>query len=166
MSAALKPRTEIRNMSNRDLRGVSSVEQASYEFPWSPGIFRDCLLAGYQCLVLVTDGDVNGYAIMSVAASEAHILNLCVHPELQQQGFGRQLLHALCTRARAMGVERAFLEVRPSNDAAMNLYRSAGFEQIGVRPSYYQAHGGREDAVIFAARIDEALREIDATAVR
>ena len=89
MSAALQPRTEIRNMSNRDLRGVSAVEQASYEFPWNPGIFRDCLLAGYQCLVLVTDGDVNGYAIMSVAASEAHILNLCVHPELQQQGFGR-----------------------------------------------------------------------------
>ena len=166
MSAALQPRIEIRNMSNRDLRGVSSVEQASYEFPWSPGIFRDCLLAGYQCLVLATDGDVNGYAIMSVAASEAHILNLCVHPELQRRGFGRQLLHALCTRAQAMGVERVFLEVRPSNDAAMNLYRSVGFEQIGVRPSYYQAHGGREDAVIFAARIDEALRETGETDAR
>ena len=166
MSAALEPRTEIRNMSNRDLRGVAAVEQASYAFPWSPGIFRDCLLAGYQCLVLVVDGDVSGYAIMSVAASEAHILNLCVHPELQGQGCGRQLLHALCTRAQAMGVERAFLEVRPSNDAAIRLYRSAGFEQIGVRPSYYQAHGGREDAVIFAASIGEALRETDAPDVR
>ena len=166
MSAALQPRIEIRGMTNRDLRGVAAVEQASYEFPWSPGIFRDCLLAGYQCLVLIIDGDVNGYAIMSVAASEAHILNLCVHPELQRRGYGRELLHALCTRARAMGVERAFLEVRPSNDAAVGLYHSAGFERIGVRPSYYKARGGREDAVIFAAGIGEALREIDATGAR
>ena len=152
-------------MSTRDLRGVAAVEQASYEFPWSPGIFRDCLLAGYQCLVLVAEGDVNGYAIMSVAAREAHILNLCVHPELQRRGFGRQLLHALCIRADSLGVERAFLEVRPSNAAAINLYTAAGFEQIGVRPSYYQAHGGREDAVIFAAGIRDALREIDETGV-
>lgn len=166
MSAALQPRTEIRVMSTRDLRGVAAVERASYEFPWSPGIFRDCLLAGYQCLVLVVDGDISGYAIMSVAAREAHILNLCVHPELQRGGHGRCLLHALCVRANALGVERVFLEVRPSNDAAINLYRSAGFEQIGVRPSYYQAVGGREDAVIFAAIVADALREIDAPAVR
>ena len=166
MSAALKPRSEIRVMTTRDLRGVAAVEQASYEFPWSPGIFRDCLLAGYQCLVLDAEGDINGYAIMSVAAREAHILNLCVHPELQRGGYGRQLLHALCLRAAALGVERTFLEVRPSNSAAINLYRSAGFEQIGARPSYYQADGGREDAVIFAAGIDVALRETSGTAVR
>ncbi len=165
MIAALQPRIEIRAMSTRDLRGVAAVEQASYEFPWSPGIFRDCLLAGYQCLVLVAEGDINGYAIMSVAAREAHILNLCVHPELQRRGFGRQLLYALCTRADSLGVERAFLEVRPSNAAAVKLYTSAGFEQIGVRPSYYQADGGREDAVIFAAGISDALREIGETDV-
>ena len=99
-------------------------------------------------------------------AREAHILNLCIHPELQRRGYGRQLLHALCLRAEALGVERAFLEVRPSNSAAINLYCSAGFEQIGVRPSYYQADGGREDAVIFAAGIGGALREIGATAAR
>lgn len=166
MSAALQPRTEIRAMSTRDLRGVAAVEQASYEFPWSPGIFRDCLLAGYHCLVLVAEGDINGYGIMSVAAREAHVLNLCVHPQFQRRGFGRQLLHTLCARADMLGVERVFLEVRPSNRAAINLYRSAGFEQIGVRPSYYQAHSGREDAVIFAAGIGEALSETGATDVR
>ena len=153
-------------MARRDLRGVASVEQASYEFPWRTGTFRDCLLAGYQCLVLVDDGDINGYAIMSVAARGAHILNLCVHPELQRHGHGRQLLRALCARAQAMGAERAFLEVRASNDAAINLYRSVGFEQVGVRPSYYAARGGREDAVILAAGIGEALREIVAIDAR
>ena len=155
MSAAVQPRTQIRSMSPVDLKAVAAVEQASYEFPWSQAIFRDCLLAGYQCLVLEIGGTISGYAIMSVAAGEAHILNLCVHPECQQGGYGRRLLNALLIKAQALGVERVFLEVRPSNDIAIRLYRSAGFEQIGVRPSYYQASGGREDAVIFAATVSE-----------
>ena len=155
MSAAVQPRTQIRSMSPVDLKAVAAVEQASYEFPWSQGIFRDCLLAGYQSLVLEIGGAINGYAIMSVAAGEAHILNLCVHPECQQMGYGRRLLNALLIRAEEVGVERVFLEVRPSNDIAIRLYRSAGFEQIGVRPSYYQANGGREDAVIFAATVSD-----------
>ena len=152
-------------MSAADLRGVSAVEQASYEFPWSPGIFRDCLLAGYQCLALVIGGDIYGYAIMSVAARKAHILNICVHPDVQRRGYGRRLLYALCVRADALDVDRAFLEVRPSNLAAINLYRSAGFEQIGVRPSYYQAESGRENAVIFAAAIRDAVATIPDAAV-
>ena len=160
MSAALKPRTEIRAMSAADLRAVAAVEQASYEFPWSPSIFRDCLLAGYQCLVLVIGGGIHGYAIMSVASRKAHILNICVHPDVQRRGYGRRLLHALCVRADALAVDRVFLEVRPSNLAAINLYRSARFEQIGVRPSYYQADSGRENAVIFAANVAEAVATI------
>ena len=157
MSAAIQPRTQIRSMSPVDLKAVAAVERASYEFPWSQGIFRDCLLAGYQSLVLEIAGVINGYAIMSVAAGEAHILNLCVHPECQQMGYGRRLLNALLVRAQEVGVERVFLEVRPSNDIAIKLYRSAGFEQIGVRPSYYQASSGREDAVIFAAAVGDLL---------
>ena len=153
MSAAVQPRTQIRSMSPADLKPVALVEQAAYDFPWSQGIFRDCLLAGYQTLVLEIAGTISGYAIMSVAAGEAHILNLCVHPDCQRLGYGKRLLHALLIKADEVGVERVFLEVRPSNGGAIKLYRSAGFEQIGVRPSYYQANGGREDAVIFAANV-------------
>ncbi len=142
-------------MSPVDLKAVAAVEQASYEFPWSQGIFRDCLLAGYQSLVLEIAEAISGYTIMSVAAGEAHILNLCVHPQCQQMGYGRRLLNALLVKAEEVAVERVFLEVRPSNDIAIKLYRSAGFEQIGVRPSYYQANGGREDAVIFAATLSD-----------
>lgn len=153
MSAAVQPRTQIRSMSPVDLKAVAAVERVSYEFPWSQGVFRDCLLAGYQSLVLEIGSIINGYAIMSVAAGEAHILNLCVHPECQQMGYGRRLLNALLVKSEEVGVERVFLEVRPSNNIAIRLYRSAGFEQIGVRPSYYQAIGGREDAVILAAAV-------------
>ena len=90
MSAAVHPRTEIRLMQPSDLKPVSAVERAAYDYPWSLGIFRDCLLAGYYCLVLEVGETVTGYGVMSIAAAEAHLLNLCVHPGSQQLGFGRR----------------------------------------------------------------------------
>ena len=150
MIAAVRPLTEIRSMHPSDLSVVTEIESDSYSFPWSYGIFHDCLLAGYQGLVLVISGTVTGYGIMSVAASEAHLLNLCVHPDAQRLGYGRRLLNALLVRAEESKVRQVFLEVRPSNQIALNLYHSAGFEQIGIRPSYYRAEEGREDAVILS----------------
>jgi ribosomal-protein-alanine N-acetyltransferase len=153
MSAALHPRTEIRLMQPADLKAVAAIERAAYHYPWSLGIFRDCLLAGYHCLVLDVTGSVTGYGIMSIAAGEAHLLNLCVHPNAQRFGYGRRLLNALLLRAAEADADKVFLEVRPSNEIALKLYRSVGFEQIGIRPAYYQADNGREDAVILAATL-------------
>jgi [ribosomal protein S18]-alanine N-acetyltransferase len=156
MSAAVEPRTEIRLMQPSDLKSVATVERAAYAFPWSLGIFRDCLLAGYYCLVLDVGKNVTGYGIMSIAAAEAHLLNLCVHPSAQRMGYGRRLLNALMLKAEDADVEKIFLEVRPSNLVALRLYRSVGFEQIGIRPAYYQAERGREDAVVLSLQIDSA----------
>jgi ribosomal-protein-alanine N-acetyltransferase len=156
MSAAVHPRTEIRLMQPADLKSVAAVERAAYQYPWSLGIFRDCLLAGYYCLVLEVGGSLTGYGIMSVAAGEAHLLNLCVHPNAQRLGYGRRLLSALMLRAVDAGADRIFLEVRPSNKIALLLYASVGFEQVGIRPAYYQAENGREDAVILAATLQPA----------
>jgi [ribosomal protein S18]-alanine N-acetyltransferase len=153
MSAAVKPRTEIRLMQPSDLKAVAAVERAAYDYPWSLGIFRDCLLAGYYCLVLDVGGAVTGYGIMSIAAAEAHLLNLCVHPDAQRLGYGRRLLNALILKAQDSDVDKIFLEVRPSNRKALKLYASVGFEQIGIRPAYYQAENGREDAIILAATL-------------
>jgi ribosomal-protein-alanine N-acetyltransferase len=153
MSAALESRAEIRLMQPSDLKAVAAVERAAYAYPWSLGIFRDCLLAGYYCLVLDVGGTVTGYGIMSVAAGEAHLLNLCVHPSAHHHGYGRQLLNALLSKAGDADAERVFLEVRPSNKIALQLYKSVGFEQIGIRPAYYQADHGREDAVVLAAQL-------------
>jgi [ribosomal protein S18]-alanine N-acetyltransferase len=156
MSAAINPRTEIRLMQPADLKAVAAVERAAYQYPWSLGIFRDCLLAGYHCLVLDIGGSLTGYGIMSIAAGEAHLLNLCVNPAAQRLGYGRQLLNALLRKAADADADKVFLEVRPSNEIALRLYRSLGFEQIGVRPAYYQADNGREDAVILAANLQPA----------
>lgn len=150
MNAAVTPLAQLREMTSADLPAVAQIERAAYQFPWSQGIFRDCLLAGYEAIVIEDDGFVVGYGIMSVAAGDAHLLNLCVHPRYQRRGLGQRILGALLARARREEVDQVFLEVRPSNFAALELYRRKGFNEVGVRPNYYQADGGREDAIILA----------------
>jgi len=148
-----RPPTTIRDMNHDDLPMVSDIERRSYEFPWSHGVFRDCLLAGYKCFVLIREERVAGYAILSVAAGEAHILNLCVDPEFRALGYGEKLIDELLYRARSASVGEIFLEVRPSNAGAIALYRKKGFHQVAERPAYYQANKGREDAAVFAKKL-------------
>lgn len=150
MVAVARPRIEIRAMRREDVAAVSAIENASYEFPWSSGIFSDCLKAGHPCWVLSCEGDVAGYGILSVAAGEAHVLNLCIGPDWRGRGLGRHLLGRLLDVARWSGAERVFLEVRPSNPVAKQLYESVGFREIGRRPRYYPAKGAREDAIVMA----------------
>lgn len=154
MSAAVEHLPpQLRAMRQEDVPAVAALEQAAYEFPWSAGIFRDCLLAGYTAFILKTDDEIVGYAVMSVAAGEAHLLNICIASHLRRRGIGRRLLQQMLELAVQSGAERLFLEVRPSNRDAMRLYRAAGFDVIGVRRSYYRAMGGNEDAVVLVRRI-------------
>ena len=147
---------EIRQMTHDDIAAVSDIERRSYDFPWSHGVFRDCLLAGYGCYVLKREEQVVGYSILSVAAGEAHILNLCVDPNFRQLGYGEKLLNALLERATEAEVREIFLEVRPSNEAAIALYRKKGFRLIASRPAYYQAAEGREDAAVLSKFIKKS----------
>jgi [ribosomal protein S18]-alanine N-acetyltransferase len=139
---------DIRPMNELDVPVVGAIERAGYQFPWSEGIFRDCLRVGYVCRVIEVGGDMAGYGIMSVGAGEAHILNVCIREEYRCRGLAREILLYLLDRARIAGMYEAFLEVRPSNTTAARLYRSLGFEQIGIRRGYYQAVTGREDAQV------------------
>jgi [ribosomal protein S18]-alanine N-acetyltransferase len=138
----------VRPMNELDITMVVSVEKSAYQFPWSEGIFRDCLRVGYVCRVVDAGGDMAGYGIMSVGAGEAHILNVCIREEYRGRGYARKMLLYLMERARSAGMYEAFLEVRPSNTAAARLYHSMGFEQVGIRRGYYQATIGREDAAV------------------
>ncbi|QKT04933.1 ribosomal protein S18-alanine N-acetyltransferase [Ectothiorhodospiraceae bacterium 2226] len=137
-------------MELRDLDAVMDIECSAYAYPWTVGIFRDCLQVGYDCWVYVREGWPVGYGIMSVAAGEAHILNLCVDPQHQRQGIGRRLLEHLLARARGSRAQVTFLEVRKSNRSAVELYRGLGFKEIGRRPAYYPAQRGREDALVLS----------------
>ncbi|HEV2703280.1 MAG TPA: ribosomal protein S18-alanine N-acetyltransferase [Steroidobacteraceae bacterium] len=144
---------QVRPMHEADVCDVIRIERASYQFPWTEGIFYDCLRVAYLCRVAVQDQQIVGYAVMSMGAGEAHILNLCVREELRRSGVGRELIRYLLTQAEEAGMSEAFLEVRPSNTIALLLYESLGFEQVGTRRGYYQAIGGREDAAVLRLRL-------------
>lgn len=155
MSALREPCIgRFRRMIFADLKEVLSIEKRAYEFAWTEGIFRDCIRVGYQCRILETPhGFVQAYGVMSVAVGEAHILNLCVRPELQGRGLSRQLLNHLLELASSLNVRTVFLEVRPSNHRALRLYTDAGFCEVGIRRGYYPAAKGREDGLVLAKEL-------------
>src|ERR1700721_3552653 len=113
-------------MHELDIPVVAGIEKAAYQFPWSEGIFRDCLRVGYVCRIIDVAGDVGGYGIMSIGAGEAHILNVCIRDEYRSRGFARKVLLYLLERGPTGGRGEAFLEVRPSNVEAARLSHSLG----------------------------------------
>ncbi|WP_075675416.1 ribosomal protein S18-alanine N-acetyltransferase [Stenotrophomonas sp. TD3] len=154
MSAVARPGpVSLRALRESDLNAVMAIELRGYPFPWTRGIFIDCLRAGYPGLAMERDGLLIGYGVLSIAADEAHVLNICIDPLAQSRGLGRQLLRALVQLAADRGAQRVFLEVRPSNAPALALYHSEGFNEIGRRPRYYPAAQGREDAVVMAIEL-------------
>ncbi len=151
MNAVLKdPLLRLRPMSEEDVEAVMEVEQAAYPYPWTAGIFRDCLRVGYCCWVCLQDEVLIGHGVISVAAGECHILNVCVHPEWQGHGLGRKMLRHLLNLGRRHQADTAFLEVRASNVRAIRLYNIEGFNEVARRRGYYPGNKGGEDALVFA----------------
>ena len=148
MSAVLKDEPRLAPMREADLAEVLAVENAIYTHPWTRGNFADSLKAAYQCWTWRAGNELVGYYILLVAAGEAHLLNLSVAAAYQRGGHGSALLVEAMRMARDRGALHLFLEVRPSNGSAKALYSRFGFRQVAVRPGYYPAHGGREDALV------------------
>lgn len=140
----------LRPMTVADLPDILPLEQQVYAFPWTEGIFKDCLRHHYPGWLHEQDGRLAGYAVIMLSLDEMHLLNLCIHPDHQGQRLGSRLLATLERIGRTSGAETCFLEVRQSNFAAIRLYLNAGFNEIGVRKAYYPARHGREDALIMA----------------
>ena len=147
----------VRAMVAADVPAVEAIEKQAYPAvqAWSEGIFRDCLRVGYLCQVLEVDAEPAGYGILSIAAGEAHLLNVCVAPVRQGRGLGRLLVEHFLDLADRYKAHTVYLEVRPSNTPARALYKSLGFRRIGVRKCYYPVAPGepREDAIQLARDI-------------
>ena len=139
-----------RNMRYSDVDLVVSNETLAYKYPWTKQNFVDCLQSGYQCWVLADKQTIIAHGVISIAICDAHLLTLCVHPQFQRLGFGRRMLFLLLDRAAKLNSSECFLEVRISNEIAISLYKSIGFDAVGSRKGYYPAAHGREDAIIMS----------------
>lgn len=148
MNAILKPAAGFRPMQFDDLERIMEIEPQIYSHPWSRGNFSDSLHAGYSCWVYELEGELIGYAVMMSVLDEAHLLNISIARDYQGRGMGCALLNHLIDVARHHGAQMMFLEVRPSNKAAIRLYESIGFNEFSIRKGYYPAHNGREDAIL------------------
>lgn len=148
MSAQLKDEPLLRPMRPEDVERVVRIERTIYEFPWTRGNFLDSIRARYHCCVYELDRVLVGYGVVMIGAGEAHLLNLSIAADWQRRGYGRRLLECFLDLARSGGAGSIILEVRPSNPRAARMYERAGFRVIGVRPGYYPAAHGREEAVV------------------
>ena len=153
MNAVLKPDMQLRPMQMEDLDAVMRIEPTIYPFPWSLGNFKDSLNTGYSCWVFEQGGRMAGYVVMMLVLDEAHLLNISVSRHAQGQGFGDMLLTFIMDKAREHGALNTFLEVRVSNKVAISLYEKKGFNEMAIRPRYYPAESGREDAMLMGAAL-------------
>jgi len=141
----------LEGMVADDLGEVAEIEKACFSTPWSQALFAEELSKPEICAWRVARPlagafRVAGYMGYWKAVDEAHITNLAVRPDWRRQGLGRALALDLLAHAKSRGCLRATLEVRPSNEAAVALYQSLGFEPVALRPRYYIDNN--EDALL------------------
>lgn len=151
MLPGIDRRLALAPMTEASLDAVMALEMAVYPFPWTRGNFADALAGGYPAWILGDAGEgLAGYCVALDGVEETHLLNITVSQERRRHGLARQLFAALAAHARAMGSRTIWLEVRPSNAVARAAYDRLGFRSVGMRPGYYPAHGGREDAIVLS----------------
>lgn len=143
----------FRLMQTSDFDAVCALEFAAYSHPWSRAIVGGCTEVGYRIWLGELDGIHVCQGFLSVAAGEAHILNLAVNPVNQNCGIGILLLNHVIEDARTQGAAQLFLEVRASNQPAQRLYDRAGFNELGRRRNYYPTAAGREDAIVYGLQL-------------
>jgi len=153
MSALADSVPHIRAISEADIDQVMAIEASIYTHPWTRGNFLDSIKAGYTCHVMEVAGAVIGYGVLMLAAREAHLLNLSIARQWQHRGYGKSMLLHFIDASRRADALQMYLEVRLSNDVGRSLYASMGFFSVAVRPGYYPATHGREDAILMGLNL-------------
>ena len=148
----------FRRMREADLPRVMEIERAAFSHPWSEELIRRELSHEFSTVLLATEGPggaVQGFAVVWLVHDELHVLNVAVAPEARRRGVARAILAQVESQARAQGARVAMLEVRRGNVAAIALYLSLGYAQVGIRPRYYAEDG--EDALVMDKPLAERL---------
>ena len=138
----------------KDLERVMEIERLSNPTPWSIGSFIDCINSNYQNILLIKQEEIIGFCISTINFTESHLLNISVHPQFRSQGMGQLLLNKSEQDAKKKGVSDIFLEVRDSNDRAIQFYKKNHYKNVGKRKNYYRLSQGREDGLIFTKHMN------------
>jgi [ribosomal protein S18]-alanine N-acetyltransferase len=145
--AAARADVRLRDMVAADVPTVVAIERASYTMPWSEATFRGLLRRRDAEMVSAeADGVVIGYAAFWCVVDQGELGNVAVSADWRGLGLGARLVEDVLRRAARRGVREVFLEVRPSNNVARQLYDRLGFRPVGRRRNYYQAPV--EDAIV------------------
>lgn len=137
---------EFADLTAEMLSDLAELEKKCFTVPWSMAMFSEELknpLAVYR--VILCEQKPVAYMGMWCVADEGQITNVAVHPEHRGQGLAKQLIQSFIDLAKSEDLSFLTLEVRVGNQAAISLYRSFGFYQVGIRRNYYE---GKEDALL------------------
>lgn len=129
----------IRPASDGDLAALATLEAASFSVPWNEAALAGHLRASYTLSLLLLEEDRPvGYLLAGFSPPEGELYRVAVLPEARRRGYGRRLLEAFFREAEERDVYTLYLEVRESNEAAIALYRCAGFRPVFLRENYYR----------------------------
>lgn len=140
-------------MEERHLDELARLERECFSHPWSRQSLAEELSNPSAVFLAAVEGEsVLGYAGMHVVCGEGYIDNIAVFPYARRRGVGRGLVQALVNWMERHEGLFLTLEVRPSNEAALLLYRSSGFQEVGRRKRFYQ--DPEEDALLLTKRFN------------
>lgn len=142
-------------LSANELPQAMPIENACHSHPWNEKLFASCLEGNYFAEYLSVNDEMIGFYVAQYVAGEATLMDICVKPDQQGNGYGKAALLQFLSKAKSKGAEQAFLEVRASNFSAQMLYINQGFSEIARRTGYYpSAKGfGYEDAIVMQAKL-------------
>lgn len=138
----------FRKMTIEDVEEVHALEKEVEETPWTCGNFASSIKDGHFAWVGMLDGRIASWFVVMPAFDVCELLIIGVRDELRGRGYGRRTLEFAAELAQDSGFSAMLLEVRESNAPAIGLYKSSGFEEVGVRKNYYVKADGRENAVL------------------
>lgn len=156
-------KVEIAPMAQADLEQVLEIEQHAFRSPWSHQIFIEELAREWAYLDVLRERDKDGsvrivaYCNYWLVRDEVHLLNIATHPDHRRRGHGRALMTHITDFARRHACRYVTLEVRRSNQAAIDLYRAFHFQPVGVRKKYYVED--QEDAIVMLLELPGAGAE-------
>jgi ribosomal-protein-alanine N-acetyltransferase len=147
----------LRKMKEEDVPDVWAIERVSFSNPWQKSAFlgeiHNYPISHPYVIVHSAEERIIGYVICWTLEEEVQISNIAVHPEYRRRGIAEMVLRQLLSRLEMKRTKFVFLEVRPSNRAALNLYRKLEFDIVGIRKDYYR--NPKEHAIIMGRRLDQ-----------